>query len=190
MAADERGYSRIRKAYIPIDGRNASRTTNGIDAPCDEVASSRKVISRLPAFAPIERQSQHLIRRNPYVSVATKSFSENTDGMEPVALPTRAIASALSVSALVATATVNAPAPASALMCTPGEFVFAENFGPETVSDRWGFKVDFVLRGGAPLRTNVDPAEGNPVFLKDPSFHNTIFSLTSGRRERRLTFGL
>ena len=34
-------------------------------------------------------------------------------------------------------------------MCTPGELIFSEDFDPETVSDRWGFKADFALRDGA-----------------------------------------
>jgi len=59
-------------------------------------------------------------------------------------------------------------------MCTPGDLIFSEDFDPATVSDRWGFKADFALRDGALLRTDVDPTETKRVFLRDPSFHNTV----------------
>ena len=59
-------------------------------------------------------------------------------------------------------------------MCNIGELIFSEDFDPATFSDRWGFKAEFALRDGALLRTDVDPTETKRVFLKDPSFHNTI----------------
>jgi hypothetical protein len=78
-------------------------------------------------------------------------------------------------------------------MCTPGELIFSEDFDPETVSERWGFKADFALRDGALLRTNVNPTEGKRVFLKDPSFHNTIiqfdFQLSGNTTDLRLVTG-
>jgi hypothetical protein len=92
-----------------------------------------------------------------------------------------------------ATATAEAPDPPNALMCTPGELIFSEDFDPETVSERWGFKADFALRDGALLRTNVDPDESKRVFLKDPSFHNTIiqfdFKLSGKTTDLRLVTG-
>ncbi|MBL6705016.1 MAG: hypothetical protein ISQ06_02815, partial [Planctomycetaceae bacterium] len=64
---------------------------------------------------------------------------------------------------------------------------------PETVSERWGFKADFALRDGALLRTDVNPTEGKRVFLKDPSFHNTIiqfdFKLSGKTTDLRLVTG-
>ena len=78
-------------------------------------------------------------------------------------------------------------------MCTPGELIFSEDFDPETVSERWGFKADFALRDGALLRTDVNPTEGKRVFLKDPSFHNTIiqfdFKLSGKTTDLRLVTG-
>ncbi len=99
----------------------------------------------------------------------------------------------LFISAINTTSTAEPPAPPKALMCTPGDLIFAEDFEPETVSDRWGFKADFALRDGALLRTNVNPAEGKRVFLKDPSFHNTIiqfdFKIAGKTTELRLVTG-
>ena len=81
----------------------------------------------------------------------------------------------------------------SSLMCIPGELIFSEDFDPATVSDRWGFKADFALRDGALLRTNVNPTEVKRVFLKDPSFHNTIiqfdFKLSGKTTDLRLVTG-
>lgn len=78
-------------------------------------------------------------------------------------------------------------------MCTPGELIFTEDFAPETVSERWGFKSDFALREGALLRTSVDPTDSKRVFLKDPSFHNTIiqfdFKLSGQTTDLRLVTG-
>jgi hypothetical protein len=92
-----------------------------------------------------------------------------------------------------ATATAEKPNPPNTLMCTPGELIFSENFDPATVSERWGFKVDFALRDGALLRTEVEPTESKRVFLKDPSFHNTIiqfdFKLSGKTTDLRLVTG-
>jgi hypothetical protein len=78
-------------------------------------------------------------------------------------------------------------------MCIPGELIFSEDFDPATTSDRWGFKADFALRDGALLRTNVNPTEGKRVFLKDPSFHNTIiqfdFKISGKTTDLRLVTG-
>ncbi|HIK94710.1 MAG TPA: hypothetical protein EYG03_22425, partial [Planctomycetes bacterium] len=91
------------------------------------------------------------------------------------------------------TATAETPTPPNALMCTPGELLFSEDFDPETVSERWGFKADFALRDGALLRTIVAPTESKRVFLKDPSFHNTIiqfdFKLSGQTTDLRLVTG-
>ena len=80
----------------------------------------------------------------------------------------------LSIGAIPAAAIAETPAPSSVLMCNIGELIFSEDFDPATFSDRWGFKAEFALRDGALLRTDVDPTETKRVFLKDPSFHNTI----------------
>ena len=92
----------------------------------------------------------------------------------------------------VMSATVAAKTP-NAMMCVPGELIFAEDFTPATVSDRWGFKADFALRDGALLRTDVDPTESKRVFLKDTSFHNTIiqfdFKLSGQTADLRLVTG-
>ena len=57
----------------------------------------------------------------------------------------------------------------------------------------WFFKAEFALRDGALLRTNVDPAENKRVFLKNPSFHNTIiqfdFKLSGQTTDLRLVTG-
>ncbi len=78
-------------------------------------------------------------------------------------------------------------------MCTPGELLFSDDFDPATVSDRWFFKAEFALRDGALLRTDVDPTETKRVFLKDPSFHNTIiqfdFKLSGQTTDLRLVTG-
>ncbi|MEM8669017.1 MAG: hypothetical protein AAGG48_15960 [Planctomycetota bacterium] len=94
---------------------------------------------------------------------------------------------------LSAAAVAGAPEKPDAWMCTPGELLFSENFDPETVSDRWGFKADFALREGALLRTSVDPNETKRVFLKDASFRNAIiqfdFKLSGQTTDLRLVTG-
>ncbi len=105
----------------------------------------------------------------------------------------RLMLSLLCTSAISVTATAETPTPPNALMCTPGELLFSEDFDPETVSERWGFKADFALRDGALLRTIVAPTESKRVFLKDPSFHNTIiqfdFKLSGQTTDLRLVTG-
>ncbi len=102
----------------------------------------------------------------------------------------RLILLVLSISAISATAVAETP---NALMCSPGELIFSEDFDPEFVSDRWFFKAEFALRDGALLRTAVDPTETKRVFLKDPSFHNTIiqfdFKLSGNTTDLRLVTG-
>ncbi len=99
----------------------------------------------------------------------------------------------LSVFAVSASATAEKPALPETVMCVPGELIFSEDFDPETVSERWGFKADFSLRDGALLRTNIKPTESKRVFLKDPSFHNTIiqfdFKLSGKTTDLRLVTG-
>ncbi|MGB7343307.1 MAG: hypothetical protein WBD20_03785 [Pirellulaceae bacterium] len=91
------------------------------------------------------------------------------------------------------TASAQKSAAPDSWMCKLGELIFAEDFAPETVSDRWGFKSDFALRDGALLRTSVDPTDTKRVFLKDPSFHNTIiqfdFKLSGQTTDLRLVTG-
>ena len=60
------------------------------------------------------------------------------------------------------------------LMCLPGELIFSETFDPNTVSDRWAFKGDFILRDGSLRRTNLYPTENRRVRIQDASFFNTI----------------
>ena len=99
----------------------------------------------------------------------------------------------LCIFATSATVTAETPASPRTLMCTRGEILFSEDFDPETVSDRWFFKADFALRDGALLRTDVAPTETKRVFLKDPSFHNTIiqfdFKLSGKTTDLRLVTG-
>ncbi len=113
--------------------------------------------------------------------------------MRTITLPTRFVVSLLTISVIAATATAEPPGPPKALMCVPGELIFSEDFDPATVSDRWGFKADFALRDGALLRTDVDPTETKRVFLKDPSFHNTViqfdFKLSGQTTDLRLVTG-
>lgn len=71
-------------------------------------------------------------------------------------------------------ATAESPPAPHGWMCSAGDLLFSENFDPQTVSGRWGFKADFALRDGGLLRTEVDPLEVKRVFLKDALFHNTI----------------
>ncbi len=108
-------------------------------------------------------------------------------------MTTRLIQSLFCICAISTTAIAKPPASPSALMCTPGELIFSEDFAPATVSERWGFKADFALRDGALLRTDVDPTESKRVFLRDPSFHNTIiqfdFKLSGKTAELRLVTG-
>ena len=105
----------------------------------------------------------------------------------------RLVLSLFSICAISATARAQTLAAPHSLMCRPGELVFSEDFAPETVSERWGFKADFALRDGALLRTNVNPTESKRVFLKDPSFHNTIiqfdFKLSGQTTDLRLVTG-
>jgi len=103
------------------------------------------------------------------------------------------VLSLFSICAISATARTQTLATPHSLMCTPGELLFSEDFVPETVSERWGFKADFALRDGTLLRSNVNPTESKRVFLKDPSFHNTIiqfdFKLTGKTTDLRLVTG-
>lgn len=112
--------------------------------------------------------------------------------MQTNAVTARLFFSLFCIGAVPATASAQTPAPNS-LMCTTGELIFSEDFDLETVSERWGFKADFALRDGALLRTNVNPTEGKRVFLKDPSFHNTIiqfdFKLSGKTTDLRLVTG-
>ena len=105
----------------------------------------------------------------------------------------RPVLSLLCIFACSMAANAQPPAAPRAIMCTPGELLFSEDFDPETVSDRWWFKGDFALRDGALLRTTVDPEETKRVFLKDPSFHNTIiqfdFKLSGQTTDLRLVTG-
>ena len=92
-----------------------------------------------------------------------------------------------------AIATAEVPAVPQTLMCVPGEVLFSEDFDLETVSDRWFFKGEFALRDGALLRTQIAPQETKRVFLKNPSFHNTIiqfdFKLSGKTTDLRLVTG-
>ena len=60
------------------------------------------------------------------------------------------------------------------LMCLPGKIVFSETFDLGTVSDRWAFKGDFILRDGNLRRTDLYPTENRRVRIQDASFNNTI----------------
>ena len=60
------------------------------------------------------------------------------------------------------------------IMCLPGELLFSETFDLDTVSDRWAFQGDFVLRDGSLRRTNLYPTENRRVRIQDASFYNTI----------------
>jgi hypothetical protein len=116
-------------------------------------------------------------------------------------MTSRPILSLLYMIVITVTATAETPALPyaqpdalpSTLMCTPGELLFSEDFDLATVSDRWGFKADFALRDGALLRTDVDPTATKRVFLKDPTFHNTIiqfdFELSGQTTDLRLVTG-
>ena len=99
----------------------------------------------------------------------------------------------LCVFAVSASAIAENADPPETVMCVPGKLMFSEDFDPETVSERWGFKADFALRDGALLRTNVNPTDTKRVFLKDPSFHNTIiqfdFKLSGKTTDLRLVTG-
>ena len=59
------------------------------------------------------------------------------------------------------------------LMCLPGKIVFSETFDLGTVSDRWAFKGDFILRDGNLRRTDLYPTENRRVRIQDASFYNT-----------------
>lgn len=113
--------------------------------------------------------------------------------MQTVKTKSRLLLSLLCVCAIAARATAEPPSPTNTVMCTPGELLFSEDFDPATTSDRWFFKAAFALRDGALLRTNVDPTETKRVFLKDPSFHNTIiqfdFKLSGETTDLRLVTG-
>ncbi|WP_197231123.1 hypothetical protein [Novipirellula artificiosorum] len=113
--------------------------------------------------------------------------------MKTYTMTSRLILSLLCMFVISTPATAEPPAPPISLMCTPGELIFSDDFDPATVSDRWFFKAEFALRDGALLRTNVDPTETKRVFLKDPSFHNTIiqfdFKLAGQTTDLRLVTG-
>jgi len=113
--------------------------------------------------------------------------------MQNIKLTSRLIVSLYCVFAISGAVTAEPPVSPNALMCIPGELVFSEDFAPEALSDRWGFKADFALRDGALLRTDVDPTETKRVFLKDPSFHNSIiqfdFKLSGETTDLRLVTG-
>lgn len=86
-----------------------------------------------------------------------------------------------------------APSPPEGKMNVPGKLLFSEDFNPKTVSERWGYKASFALRGGGLQRTEVDPTESKRVFLKDPEFHNTViqfdFKFARQTTELRLVTG-
>lgn len=113
--------------------------------------------------------------------------------MQTDTLSFRLFVSLFCLSTLSTAADAETHALPGALMCIPGKLLFSESFDPETVSERWGFKADFALRDGVLLRTNVNPSETKRVFLKDPSFHNTIiqfdFKLAGKTTDLRLVTG-
>ena len=78
-------------------------------------------------------------------------------------------------------------------MCVPGDLLFFDDFDPTRVSSRWFFRGDFALRGGALLRTEVNPSDPKRVFLKNPSFHNCIikfdFKIAGRTTDLRLVTG-
>ena len=64
---------------------------------------------------------------------------------------------------------------ATTLMCTPGELLFSEDFDRDSISDRWFYRGEFMLRDGALMRTRINDHEDNKrVFLKDTEFHNVV----------------
>lgn len=103
------------------------------------------------------------------------------------------IISPLTILIIASIALAETSDPPNTVMCLPGELIFAEDFDPATVSDRWFFKADFALRDGALLRTEVDPTEEKRVFLKDSSLHNTViqfdFKLFGQTTDLRLVTG-
>ena len=113
--------------------------------------------------------------------------------MRTTTVASRFVVFLLCIFAISSAATAEPPSPPNALMCIPGELIFSDDFDPATVSDRWFFKAEFALRDGALLRTNVDPTDTKRVFLKDPSFHNTIiqfdFKLSGRTTDLRLVTG-
>lgn len=113
--------------------------------------------------------------------------------MRTIKVTSRFVTNLLCIVTISSTAIAEPPTLPQAWMCTPGELVFSDDFDPATVSDRWFFKAEFALRDGALLRTNVDPTETKRVFLKDPSFHNTIiqfdFKLSGHTTDLRLVTG-
>lgn len=128
------------------------------------------------------------------MSISTDSQTQKPgSNMRTITVASRFVVSLLCILAISSAATADTPAPTRALMCTPGELIFSDDFDPATVSDRWFFKAEFALRDGALLRTNVDPTETKRVFLKDPSFHNTIiqfdFKLSGQTTDLRLVTG-
>lgn len=137
-----------------------------------------------------------LICEDPCSSVAvvcSPSSLKKRLNMQTNAIGFHLILFVLCICAVSVTATADTPAPPETVMCAPGELIFSEDFDPETVSDRWGFKADFALRDGALLRTDIDPTETKRVFLKDPSFHNTIiqfdFNFSGKTTDLRLVTG-
>ncbi len=105
----------------------------------------------------------------------------------------QAILSLLLVAMLAASVLAQDPSLSKPLMCIAGDVLFSDDFNPNTVSARWGFKADFALRDGALLRTDVDPTLTKRVFLKDASFHNAIiqfdFKLAGQTTDLRLVTG-
>lgn len=105
----------------------------------------------------------------------------------------QAILSLLLVAMLSASVFAQDPSLSKPLMCIAGDVLFSDDFNPNTVSARWGFKADFALRDGALLRTDVDPTLTKRVFLKDASFHNAIiqfdFKLAGQTTDLRLVTG-
>ena len=80
-----------------------------------------------------------------------------------------------------------APKKPTTLMCLPGELLFSETFDPGTVSDRWAFKGDFILRDGNLRRTDLYPTENRRVRIQDASFTTQLFSLISSFQIERQT---
>ena len=113
--------------------------------------------------------------------------------MRIILMTVHPIFSLLTICGIASTALAETPAPPNTVMCVPGELIFSENFDPDSVSERWGFKADFALRDGALLRSDVDPTESKRVFLKDSAFHNTIiqfdFKLSGQTTDLRLVTG-
>ena len=104
--------------------------------------------------------------------------------------PLSFLLAALSVVANVGAIIADTNAPTT-YMCKPGKLIFADEFSKGSISPRWFFRKDWIIKDGALIRNELSP-DVTRVFLKDSSIANAIIQFDfcfKGAKEIRMMTG-